>query len=32
MTCNKKHIIYPDFTHEYLKDHDELIFKFFTED
>lgn len=32
MTCNKKHIIYPDFTHEYLKDHDELIFKFFTEE
>lgn len=28
MTCKKKHILYPDFGHEWLKDADDIIFDF----
>ena len=31
MTCKKKHILYPDYGHEYLKDSDDMIFGFFNE-
>ncbi len=31
MTCKKEVIIYPEFGHEHLPDHDDIIFKFFTE-
>lgn len=29
MTCQKKHILYPDFGHEWLKDAEDIIFDFF---
>lgn len=29
MTCKKKHILYPDYGHEYLKDSDDMVFEFF---
>ncbi|MCI6006566.1 MAG: alpha/beta fold hydrolase [Blautia sp.] len=29
MTCKKKHILYPDFGHEWLKDAEDIIFDFF---
>lgn len=28
MTCKKRHILYPDFEHEWLKDADDIIFDF----
>ena len=28
MVCRKKHILYPDYEHEYLKDSDDIIFDF----
>lgn len=32
MTCKKKHILYPEYGHEYLKDADEITFEFFLKD
>lgn len=32
MTCNKKHVIYPDFGHENLHDSSDMIFDFFVND
>lgn len=32
MTCNKKHVIYPDFGHETLQDVNDIIFDFFVND
>ena len=32
MTCKKRHILYPDYGHEYLKDADEITFRFLTDD
>lgn len=32
MQCNKKHIIYPDYRHEYLKGANDLIYEFFVND
>lgn len=32
MNCRKRHILYPDFGHEYLKDSDDIIFDFLVND
>jgi len=32
MTCKKKHILYPDFGHEYLRDSDDIIYEFLVND
>lgn len=32
MNCNKKHILYPDYGHEYLPDADDIVFDFFIND
>lgn len=32
MTCEKRHIIYPDFKHEKLKDVDDITYQFFVND
>lgn len=32
MTCRKKHILYPDFGHEWLPDADDMVFDFFIND
>lgn len=32
MTCSKKHVLYYDYGHEYLRDSDDMIFEFFVND
>ena len=32
MTCKKKHILYPDFGHEWLKEADDIIYDFLVND
>lgn len=32
MTCRRKHILYPDFGHEWLRDAEDIIFDFFVND